>query len=269
MNLIGGWITMSTQLIEQPVYDERVHEILRGLAMGETREALAKKAGNSNWKSIDMYMRRREFIWNADQQTYIPRVAPVEHETEIDSSKAGNVVRLLAKEGADVRTVAERLGFKDHRELADYMNVKGFNWDAESNNYQKILGEMPRVERALETKTEQDSLTHVHNEMPPIPSKIQAVELNDYLPLLRLLDKHQERLIDLVVPIGQTGTIPRFVVPGVGKTKTVQMMNTIEQLVVDFSKEKNMSQRELFEVALIEFFRRYGYEQEVDRLLNI
>lgn len=45
-------------------------------------------------------------------------------------------------------------------------------------------------------------------------------------------------------------------------------MNTIEQLVVDFSKEKNISQRELFEVALIEFFRRYGYEQEVERLLS-
>jgi hypothetical protein len=83
-----------------------------------------------------------------------------------------------------------------------------------------------------------------------------------------MLEKHRERLIDLIIPTSQIGTIPRFIVPGVAKTKTVQMMNTIEQLVVDFSREKNISQRELFEVALIEFFRKYGYEQEIDRLLG-
>lgn len=95
--------------------------------------------------------------------------------------------------------------------------------------------------------------------MPLIPSTITPVAFDRYLSILELLETHQEKLKDLLIPTSQLGTIPRFVVPSIGKTKTVQMMNTIEQLVVDFSKEKNISQRELFEVALIEFFTKYGY----------
>jgi hypothetical protein len=38
--------------------------------------------------------------------------------------------------------------------------------------------------------------------------------------------------------------------------------------VRDFSKEKKISQREIFEVALVEFFRRYGYEREIETLLG-
>jgi hypothetical protein len=82
------------------------------------------------------------------------------------------------------------------------------------------------------------------------------------------LEKHKDRIIDLVLPGSEKGKIPRYVVPGIGKTKTVQMMNTLEQLVVDFSREKNISQREIFEVALIEFFRNYGYEYEIETMLG-
>ncbi len=35
-----------------------------------------------------------------------------------------------------------------------------------------------------------------------------------------------------------------------------------------YSKEKNLSPREVFEVALIEFFRKYGYNEQVNDLLE-
>lgn len=44
------------------------------------------------------------------------------------------------------------------------------------------------------------------------------------------------------------------------------MTNTLDQLVRDYSREKNISQRDVFTVALIDFFRRYGYEREVETL---
>lgn len=243
-----------------PKYDEKVKKILRGLAEGKTREELADELGNSHWKSVDMYMRRRHFTWDSSQQTYVPKIESKQQEVMPDSSKAGHVISLLNKDGADLRTVAERLGFKDHRELAQYMNVKGYVWDSEKANYVKQIGKVAPLNTDGSQSSEirkgkqQESFT-VHKGW------------EDYLPLLEMLDKHREKLLDLIVPIAEKGTIPRFVVPGVAKTKTIQMMNTLEQLVVDFSREKNISQRELFEVALIEFFRKYGYEQEVERLL--
>lgn len=39
-------------------------------------------------------------------------------------------------------------------------------------------------------------------------------------------------------------------------------------MVTDFAKEKNMTQRDIFEVALIDFFKRYEYERQVELLLK-
>ncbi|MED0665942.1 hypothetical protein P4T04_06375 [Bacillus badius] len=248
---------------EQPVYDERVKEILRELAAGRTREELAEEAGNTNWKSIDMYMRRRNFTWDSRKQTYIPRKNPFEQDFTTDSSKAGRVRSLISKEGADAKTVAELLGFRDHRELAEYMYTKGYVWDRNVKNYVKNIGE---VLSDTKVETEKEAQSPKNDSVPK--RFIDGETLERFIPLLEILDKHQERLLGLISPTTQAGTIPRFIVPGIGKTKTVQMMNTLEQLVVDFSREKNISQRELFEVALIEFFRKYGYEHEVNRLLS-
>lgn len=254
----GCFVTVKEQ--EKPIYDDKVKVILRGLASGKDRDKLAEEAGNSNWKSIDMYMRRRNFTWHSQKQTYVPKLEPIEYDLMADSSKAGHAISLLSKEGADARTVAERLGFQDHRELAHYMNVKGYVWDNGQNNYVQKVGE--------DTVDEPEEPISAPIQRKEVTKKAQEQGLEQYLPLLEMLEKHKERLLDVIVPTSQTGTIPRFSVSGVGKTKTVQMINTLEQMVVDFSREKNISQRELFEVALIEFFRRYGYEQEVVRLLN-
>ena len=259
---------MALQEQDLPKYDEKVKKILRGLAEGKSREELAEEEGNTNWKSIDMYMRRRNFTWDSQQQTYVPRVEPKQQEVIPDSSKAGHVIFLLKKEGADLRTVAERLGFKDHRELAKYMNVKGYVWDNETDNYIKRVGEVTLNDNSKESKKDdEEPSSNAINHKGISELKVEMNSLERFLPLLEMLEQNKERLLDLIVPTSESGVIPRFVVPGVAKTKTVQMMNTLEQLVVDFSREKNISQRDLFEVALLEFFKKYGYEQEVERLL--
>jgi hypothetical protein len=61
--------------------------------------------------------------------------------------------------------------------------------------------------------------------------------------------------------------MPRYVVPGIFITKSVHMSNQIDQMVRDFSADKNISQRDIFEVALIEFFKKYGYDKEVEIML--
>lgn len=42
----------------------------------------------------------------------------------------------------------------------------------------------------------------------------------------------------------------------------------LDQMVQDFRKEKNIHQREILEVALTEFFQKYGYQREVETLLE-
>lgn len=65
-----------------------------------------------------------------------------------------------------------------------------------------------------------------------------------------------------------TMQIPRFTLQGFLVSKSVRMTNTLEQIVGEFSKEKNILQREVFEVALIDFFKKCGYKREVDTFLE-
>lgn len=261
---------MTTQLIEQndkPIYDEKINAYLRSLAEGKTREEIAEIEGNKNWKSVDMYFRRRNFQWDGHKQTYVPKIPKSTEWLKTDTSKAGQVTALLAKPNTTPKSAANRLGFKDYREMAQYMQTKGYAWNAETNNYIKQIGlveeDSPSEDGATVSSTQLEK-----QEVRAALSHIATDDLARYLPLLELLSKNKDRLLDLILPESKVGVIPRYVVPGIGTTKTIHMMNTIIQLVSDFSREKNITQREIFEVALIEFFKKYSYEHEMERLLG-
>ncbi|RNB90204.1 hypothetical protein EDM59_01805 [Brevibacillus nitrificans] len=251
-----------------PVYDDRVKEILHGLTEGKTREELAERYEYSDYRSLDMYMRRRNFTWDRQRQNYVPAHSRLDGQ-DLDlliseSSKAAQVISLFKKEGADAKTISKRLGFGDHRELAAYMKGKGYAWSAEKSNYVKQTGTQQDTEASSErSEAAPDN---------PVPSSnatmVDLPGLSRFLPILEMLERNRDRLVDLLTPASETGNIPRYVIPGVFVTKSVHMTNTLDQLVRDFSREKNMSQRDIFVVALIEFFRRYGYEREVETLLG-
>jgi len=46
------------------------------------------------------------------------------------------------------------------------------------------------------------------------------------------------------------------------------MSSTLDQLIRDFSAEMGVSQRVIFEAALIQFMERYGYARQVRKLLE-
>lgn len=258
--------TNTTEQSTKPIYDDKVNAYLQALAEGKTREEIAAAEGNNSWKSVDMYMRRRNFQWDAHRQTYVPRAVETVKAVEwqaVDSSKAGTVIALLKKDTSHPKQVAHRVGFKDHKEMAQYMQARGYEWSTEKNNYVKLIG--------LVSPEEQETITSQQLERQETIAALSNPESTDlarYLPLLELLSKNKERLLDLILPQTQVSTIPRYVVPGIATTKTIHMMNTLVQLVADFSHEKNITQREIFEVALIEFFKKYGFENEMERLLG-
>lgn len=69
------------------------------------------------------------------------------------------------------------------------------------------------------------------------------------------------------MPGSESGKVARYAVPGIFVTKSVHMTN-LDQMVREYSKEKNNSQRDIFAVALNDFFQRYGYEREIETLLG-
>lgn len=46
-------------------------------------------------------------------------------------------------------------------------------------------------------------------------------------------------------------------------------MNSLDRIVKDFSEEMNISQKDIIEIALVDFLKKYGYESQVKEVLKI
>lgn len=264
---------------QKPIYDERVKQILRGLVEGKTRDELAEELGHSSYKTLDIYMKRKNFKWDRDKKNYVPAYSRLDRQdievSSVSTSKVATIVSLFQKEGADAKTIAKRLGFADHRELATYMKMRGYQWSSEKGNYFKVYGE---IQEDIDASTAPAGhLGDVNDEFdtsslsPAMSTKMSRLDpgqIERFLPLLEMLERNKDKLVDLIIPGSERGKVPRYAVPGVFVTKSVHMTNTLDTLVREYSKEKNISQRDIFAVALIEFFRRYGYEREIETLLG-
>jgi len=264
---------MATQESEKPIYDKRVDEIIQGLAEGLSRDELAEMFGHTNYKSVDMYMRRRNFTWESTKQTYVPKLPTVQEykSKTMPNSKASIVIEMMKEPNFEIEVVCKKAGFKDHRELAEYMTAKGYQWSPDDKNYIKKSGKVDRIE----PQNQEVMVIPVHEVMD---ERVETTELqvNDelmhqfksYLPLFEMLNKNKERLLELVMPMGQSDTIPRYIIPGRTSGKTIQMSESLQDMAVEYCNQRNIKQRELFEVAVIEFFRKYGFEYEIESLLK-
>ena len=264
---------------QKPIYDDRVKHILRSLVEGKTRDELAAELGHSSYKTLDIYMKRKNFKWDRDKKNYVPAHSRLERQnigvSSVSSSKVATIISLFQKEGADAKTIAKRLAFADHRELATYMKMRGYQWSSEKGNYFKVYGEIQEEKDASTAPAGYSG--DVSDELVTSPlssaistkmSRLDPGQLERFLPLLEMLERNKDKLVDLIIPGSESGKVPRYAVPGVFVTKSVHMTNTLDTLVREYSKEKNISQRDIFAVALIEFFRRYGYEREIETLLG-
>ncbi|MED1873059.1 hypothetical protein [Brevibacillus borstelensis] len=268
---------MSLPEDKKPVYDERVNAILRGLAEGKSRDELAAEFGYKNYKSLDIYMRRKNFIWDRVKQTYVPEFSRVDvksiHSAIASSPKVASVLSFFEKEGADPVVIAKQLGFSDHREMADYMKGKGYEWSTDKKNYVQKIGLIEETGVINGGKTMVVSGEAGTGVEPPMgvssyDQDAGEVDFTRFLPLLELMERNKEKLFRLILPGPNGAKLPRYMVPGILTSKTIHVPNTLDNLVKEYAKEKNINQRDVFEVALIDFFRRYGYEREIDTLLG-
>lgn len=86
--------------------------------------------------------------------------------------------------------------------------------------------------------------------------------LKNIMPLLKKLQDAEYQ-----PAVSESKSIPRYQVKGMYGTKAMRMANVLDELARRYSMERNISQREMFEVAVIEFFLKYGYREEVEGFL--
>ena len=253
-------------------YDEKY--ILKSLLMGKTRQDLAEEFNHKNYRTLDMYMRRRGYIWDSTRQNYITKPSePPKFEVPSSTSKVDKVITLF-NSGLDPREIATRVGMKDHRTMAMYMKDKGYIWSSERQNYTLLKGEQPATNFVSEEFDDNIAVngSSLENEFSSSVSSLDSVSsfsnmhkndrMERLLPMLEMLERNKEKLAELL-SINDGATIPRYVVGGITITKSLCMSHNLADLIKEFSKEKNISQREIFEVSIIEFLRKYGYENEV------
>lgn len=252
--------------VESAKYDDKL--ILKELMEGLTREDIARKLGHKSYKAIDMYMRRRNYYWDADKQIYTVNLKKHDTAEDTNSAKTTRIISLF-EQGFEPLEIAKKTGFKDHRAMALYMKNKGYIWSTDINNYILKKG----IQIPEEAKTDYEN-TECKNSQAEYAEDHAALHINqsddidqikNLLPLLKMINKNKEKLADLLA-INDNSTIPRYVIGGVTITKSLCMSHSLSELVKEFSSEKNISQREIFEVAIIEFLRKYGYENEINAL---
>jgi hypothetical protein len=262
----------------KPIYDKRVKEILTGLSQKITRDQLAEQFGHKNYKTLDIYMRRRNFTWDSEKITYVPKltgnVAIV--KKVMPTSKAGIVVEMMKEPNSNIEFICSKAGFEDHRQLAEYMTAKGYIWSTTDNNYKKESGLIENNKESVE-KVSKEVGPIESNEINEIPmkqvnppfshSQDPLTIIQQYAPLLQWLESNKDKISEWIETT-KSDTLPRYIIPGKANGKTIQMSDALQDMAVTFCNERNIKQRELFEVALIEFFKKYGYDYEVANLMQ-
>lgn len=242
----------------KPIYTSKVRKIIELLKF-QTRDEAAEELGYKNYKSLDMYMRRKNFRFDAETNEYVPQENKT-HKLDRDPksyapTKVVSIITAFEETNPDPRLIAKQEGFRDHKEMAEYMTTKGYEWNAYKNNYVKTVG-----------KVEEKTADEVINET--VLSQSPPTDIDEYIPLIRFLYEKRDDIYQLLSGTKEDGTIPRYVVPGLVRTKAIYMSDMVSKLTAEFSKEKNISQREIVEGALIEYLQKYGFKREIDTLLK-
>jgi hypothetical protein len=255
--------------------EEKLKYIFSEIEQGADRGALSRNLGYKSYKTMDMFVRRQGYTWDGRLGRYLlPQERNSGRYAKIilgAGEKVEKVLNLFEKKELDAKEISLKVGFSSHRELAVYMKSKGYIWDSDLGNYCLGKGAATEIKKS-ETKILEEDVDVIEENLQEEDQELSEFFLEDrYKNLLEYLLKKKDLLNKILdeQDIGDSeGIIPRYVLPGIFITKSVHMTNCLGQLVKDFSDEKNISQREIFEVALVEFFQRYGYKNEVQTLME-
>lgn len=243
---------------KEPIYDRQVDDILRMLEDGMERSEIALKLGYKNPVSLDNYMRRRNFSWDSREKNFVPASERYSAKARNNlvklhgASKVDLIISLFEEGESNAKEIAQQVGLDNHIELANYMKKKGYLWDSNIGNYVKSNnGETLENESITSQIGTNATIADILEKIVPL---LKNVQVNNTQPAVQTTAESDE-----------IKGIPRYQLKGAYGTKAMRMANVLDELIKCFSDERNISQREIIEVALIEFFQKYGYKDEVEK----
>ncbi len=233
---------------------KKIKELQYMLASGKSRSEIARELGYKDVTAIYHFASRHKLKWNPRIQNYeaqTPDGTPIEALTppaEIPTGRAAGIIAMF-EQGMDAREIAKHFRFADNSEMAAYMKARGYVWDDDAGNYIKTCGDTDAHE--IKPKQEEDKLT-------------------EYEELLHFLNINKNRLVGLLTQTElPSEKLPRYILPGVSKVKSINISSSLDGLIQDYSREFNVSQKDMFQIAMVEFFKKYGYQSEVKAVLNV
>lgn len=237
----------------------KIQRILELCKAGNDRHEVAKMLGYKDYKGLQAYMQRHQYTWNEEVRTYqLLEEYQKQMKTERVlrkfedgvSSKPARIISMFSKK-LEARDIAKKLGYESHKTMAAYMKSRGYAWNAEIGNYER-----------------DSSISIVENE--DIETEFDGASDARHLDILELLNSKKEKLLELLNSYSNDDmAMPRYVIGGLCVTKSVHMVTGLDLLIREYSTEKNISQKDMFQIAMIEFLKKYGYKREVEALVGL
>lgn len=247
------YVARSSSLCPRGVSDkmdshQRIVFVLGQLEQGISRDNIASSLGLKQRACLDQFMRNHSYIWDKYQQTYVKQ----EQQSQLNKEffRLEEVRRLFRRLGPGrTRVIAERMGFSSAKEMNEFAEKRGFYWSEKSQNYE-------RKDKLSQTKVHpgEENL----KKMVPTPALVPRSSVTT-LPI----KNH-----DSSTSNGESPVPPRYIVKGIHKPKNLTISDELDSLIKDCCKRWDMTGKDFFQLASVECLKRYGYEQEVSRLID-
>ncbi len=223
--------------------EEKLRYIFEQLKKGVEREELSEKMGYKNYNSFKNFIRAKGYYWEKEGKRYVKGKKRQAPEIKIDDSfRAKRVLMYFQDENAEPKEVAKKLDFDNYKDMSNFMKMKGYLWSSKESNFVK---KEEYLNRNLE----------------------ELKNLDKYIELLELLTKNYGNLEE-ALNLNSGKIIKKYRIPGVNTIKSVQIISSLNEMAREYSRAFNITQKNIFEVALIEFFQKYGFEREIKYLLG-
>jgi len=237
---------------DENFYLDRIEHILNSLTQGADRTKLANELGYTNPKSLDIFMRRKGFLYDKDRGNYTPiHTSKIKKSTNFSENKRiSNILAHFTRESSDPRKIAELTGFSSHVELAEFMKHNGFAWNDKVGNYIKIN----------------------HHEVPEFNiDDSEVFDISDfyiYLPILKILYDNQEAIMKIIDTQTNTINMSSHTLKGTAELITISINENLNKLITKYSTQNFISLTKLLEAALLEYLLNHNFQNELYPFLS-
>lgn len=242
---------MADVLMNDNLVTDKIYIVQKMLKEGKSKFQAARAIGYHEVSGLDKYAKSLGYRWNVTEKNY--ELIGQEAKNENNSEKIEKILFLIG-DGKNLDDIAKYYKMKNSQELAAYMLGKGYVWDIDKCTY---------VKKNMIASSK--SIAEEFNNTSFIDDKSNE-EMND-IDIMKLLQSNKGKLIELLSFRSQEA-IPKYILKGVLITKSFYISTDIDKLLKDFSRRKAITQKDIIHTALIEYFQKYGYSEEVSALLK-